>query len=248
MTIKSFWAAGLTGLTLAAFTGLAAAQGIKLEHDSSAPMKFGSDGAVVDNANCVRTMTGRAEFEQDRSRLRANEARMIQAKDKGRCGEVTRLEARGDVFFITPDRKVRADNAVYENGGKLITFSGRVVSVEGKNVSVADRVECNSDTNTTRMTGNVQTVYYPEQDDAPFQTGDANPRDGRLDRAEFSMALQAKRDTAPKAPAANTAQPKLTPAPATDAATQFGRYDVNRDGFISLDEWKYPPAAAGPAR
>ena len=94
MTIKSFWAAGLTGLTLAAFTGLAAAQGIKLEHDSSAPMKFGSDGAVVDNANCVRTMTGRAEFEQDRSRLRANEARMIQAKDKGRCGEVTRLEVR----------------------------------------------------------------------------------------------------------------------------------------------------------
>jgi lipopolysaccharide export system protein LptA len=244
LSIRTLIAAlATTALATAVGSAGRAQQAYKL--DPNAPMKFSADGTEVNQSTCVLTLKGKADFTQDRTRLRAGEVTMIQAKDRGRCGDVTRLEARGDVFFVTPEQTVRADNAVYENNGKLVTFTGGVITVQGKNVSVADRVIYNSDTKATTMSGHVQTVYYPEQSDVPFANADAN-KDGKLDRAEFAVALEAKRASA--APATQPAsRPTLTQAPASDAATQFTRYDVNRDGFVSLDEWKYPPSGS-PAR
>lgn len=235
-------------LCLAAVAGAGLAQTAPYKMDPNAPMKFAADGQVLDPGTCVSTLSGRAEFDQDRTRLRANTVTMTSAKNGKACGEIQRLEAKGEVFYVTPDRTVRADNAVYEQKSKIVTFTGNVITVQGKNVSVADRIVYDTDTTATQMSGHVQTVYYPEQDDGPFRGADAN-KDGKLDRAEFAVALDAKRNppglqqTAQPAPRNGT----VAPAPGNDAATQFTRYDANRDGFVSLDEWKYPPAA-GPAR
>jgi len=230
MTVALVLASGISAASLAQS---------QYKLDPGAPMKFESDKTKIDPNTCLQTLSGRADFTQDRVRLRADQVIATQAKDRGRCGDVTRLEARGNVFFVTPERTVRADSAVYEDGGNQVTFSGGVVTVQGKNVSVADRIVYNTETDATEMTGHVQTVYYPEQSDGPFRTADAN-KDNRLDRAEFGMALDAKRASEAR-PAAG--RPTLAPAPASDAAAQFTRYDVNRDGFVSLDEWKYPPSA-----
>lgn len=140
--------------------------------DPRAPIDITADSSEVIQSQCQSTWSGAVEALQGRTRLRADSVRMYSFKKGDTCGASDRMEATGQVYFVTPERTVRADAAIYSFGGESITLSGNVIVVQGKSVVRGDRLVINTKTgqatmssNTTgrNKTGRVRGVFYPNQ-------------------------------------------------------------------------------------
>lgn len=161
----------LTWAIAAAFGLLAAGPAnAQLAGNSSAPIDITADEAEVINSQCLAIWRGAAEALQDRTRLRADTIRVHSAKQGDGCGATERLEAQGNVYYVTTEQAVRADNAVYASGAETITLTGGVIIVQGKNVARGERLVVNVETGQAEMTsaargrGNpnrVRGVFYP---------------------------------------------------------------------------------------
>ena len=161
------------------------AAGAQLAAASKAPVDVTADQLVVENSECRASYKGAAEALQDTSRLRADTITIFN-KVGGRtnsnggpsCGQLDRMEADGSVYYVTPDRVVKGDHAVYSADSKTITVTGQVVVAQGKNVSAADRLVINTDLGQATMesavkgrgaSGRVRTVLYPSTEGGPAQ-------------------------------------------------------------------------------
>ncbi|HEX6860287.1 MAG TPA: LptA/OstA family protein [Caulobacteraceae bacterium] len=142
----------------------------QLAAGSSAPIDITADEAEVINSQCLAIWRGAAEALQARTRLRAEEIRVYSAKKGDGCGSTDRLEAEGNVYYVTEDRAVRADSAVYANNSDTITLTGDVIIVEGKNVARGDRLVVNVKSGAARMSSaakgrgapnRVRGVFFP---------------------------------------------------------------------------------------
>lgn len=142
----------------------------QLASNSSAPIDITADEAEVINSQCLAIWRGGAEALQARTRLRADQIRVYSARKGDGCGSTERLEAQGNVYYVTEDRAVRANNATYSSNSETITLSGGVIIVEGRNVARGDRLVVNVDTGAAQMTSNakgrgnpdrVRGVFYP---------------------------------------------------------------------------------------
>jgi lipopolysaccharide export system protein LptA len=127
-------------------------------------MDISADSAVFDNATCVSTWTGAAEVLQGTTRLRASTIHAFFKKKPGaanappaaassgdaglgmpggtgaNCGATERIEADGQVFYVTPEQVARGDHAVYSADSGQIVMTGDVIVVQGKNVIHGDRL------------------------------------------------------------------------------------------------------------
>jgi lipopolysaccharide export system protein LptA len=174
------WALIAAGLALA-LNGTAQAQ---IATNSDAPVDITADELEVVNAQCLAVWRGAAEALQDRSRLRADVLRIFNkplagAKTTaspvpagGNCGPLERMEAEGNVFYVTPTQRVRGDNAVYAAAPETITITGDVVATQGKNVLSGERLVIQVKTGEARMEtsvkgrnkpGRVRGVFYPDE-------------------------------------------------------------------------------------
>ncbi len=163
--MKRIWAMAAAAGLLAA--GQANAQ---LSRNSSAPIDITADEAEVINSQCLAIWRGAAEALQDRTRLRADTIRVHSAKRGDGCGSTERLEAEGNVYYVTADQAVRANNAVYTASSDTITLTGDVIIVQGKNVARGERLVVNVESGQAEMSssargrGNpnrVRGVFYP---------------------------------------------------------------------------------------
>ncbi len=134
--------------------------------DTRSPIDLSADSSVVDNATCVSEWRGNVEALQGRTRLRSDSMKVYGVK--GNCGQASNLVADGNVYYVTADRNVRADHAVYESGSEIITLTGGVIIVQGKNVVRADKAVINTKTGETQLQsagrsagGRVRGVFYP---------------------------------------------------------------------------------------
>lgn len=132
--------------------------------DFKSPLIIDYDGeGGYDPDSCTSPMRGRVELKQERTRLRANAiTAYYERRGGGRCGNVNRLDARGEVFYVTPEQTVRADNAIYDAVAETATFTGNVVAVRGQDVSTGQRLVVNLATGGFTMSGGVRGVIYPE--------------------------------------------------------------------------------------
>ena len=160
------------GLALAAAALAADAQGIAPQ--SSGPMDISADNGTFVNQACESTWSGSAEVLQGASRLRADTIRAFFKKKRGgdaagagraqgpataglpggpqsNCGATERIEAEGDVFYVTPDQNARGDRAVYTADNDQIVMTGNVIVVQGKNVIHGDRLTIHVATREARM-------------------------------------------------------------------------------------------------
>ena len=184
------------GLALAAAALAADAQGIAPQ--SSGPMDISADNSTFVNAACESTWSGSAEVLQGTSRLRSNLIRAFFKKKPGGaggaasqgggavgglpggpqsdCGATERIEAEGDVFYVTPDQIARGDHAVYTADDDQIVMTGNVIVVQGKNVVRCDRLlihvstreaQCSSDAKGRGVPNRVRGVFYQNQPGAP---------------------------------------------------------------------------------
>lgn len=151
---------------VSAIAGGASAQ---LRSSSNSAMSITSDN--FEREGCVNKLKGRVEITQDDIRLRANAVDVYNLKrgDKA-CGAVDRMEAMGDVYYVTTEQKVRGDRAIYQASSKTLTVTGNVVVSSADGVALTNRLVMNTDTGDTKMGDGtsgqrVRAVIYPKADD-----------------------------------------------------------------------------------
>ena len=129
-------------------------------NSSDAPISFGADsGEYVGN---TVTLRGRAELIQGQNRLRADSVSGL-----SQTGE-SRIQASGNVYFVTPEQTIRGDRAVYTPANDTIVLTGDVILTQGENVMTGGRLTYNTRTEAAEMdgggrNGRVQGVFYPER-------------------------------------------------------------------------------------
>ena len=124
------------------------------------PIMWGAD--EVSRTPTALSLRGRAELTQGDNRIRAD--RVEAAVNDG---TLTRVEATGNVYFVTPDQTIRGDRAVYTPADDTIVLSGDVILTQGENVMTGGRLTYNTRTEAAEMdgageNGRVQGVFYPE--------------------------------------------------------------------------------------
>ncbi len=151
----------------------------QISPSSNAPVDMSADEAEVVNSKCVTTWRGSAEALQGDSRIRANTITAY-LKPKGapgpggqaNCGGTDRIEADGDVFYVTPTQIARGDHAVYSADAGQIVLTGNVIVVQGKDVARGDRLTIEVATREGHLDapakgGRVRAVFYPNQPGTP---------------------------------------------------------------------------------
>lgn len=176
MVKLDFVLTGALVLGLAA-VGPAAAQ---LAQNSDAPVDITADELEVVNAQCLATYRGGAEALQDTVRLRSDVLKIYYKPSTGPAkpgaggacgGELDRMEAIGSVYYVTPQQRIRGDNALYDKTSDTITITGDVVAVQGQNVMRGARLVVNVATGDAQMQSagpasksrRIRTVLYPKQ-------------------------------------------------------------------------------------
>lgn len=162
-----------SGLAGVAAAGMLLSAGSALAQlDPRAPMDITADSQVVVQSQCLSDWSGAVEALQGRTRLRADSIKMFAVKKGDGCGDYDRIEARGQVYFVTPERTVRGDTAIYTARNETITMTGNVIVVQGKSVVRGDRMVINtksgeanlsSNTKGRGKSGRVRGVFYPNQ-------------------------------------------------------------------------------------
>lgn len=148
-------------------TALPVAVGAQVARNAAdAPIAWGGDDLEITPGGFA--LIGRAEITQGGNRLRANRVNLTTDGDGG----VTRVEAIGDVFFVTPTQTARGERANYDLSTDQVVVTGEVILAQGENVIRGGRLVYNVRTETGRMAGaptaagdRVQGVFYPEGND-----------------------------------------------------------------------------------
>ena len=178
--------AGAIALCAAALLGAGSAQAQAI--DSNAPIDITADELEVVNSGCQQIWRGGAEVLQGPARLRADTLNVF-LKQKGpskpatagapaqsNCGDAERLEAVGNVYYVTGERRVRGDNAIYDVPGESIVITGDVVAAQGQNVLRGRKLVVNTKTGQAQMQsdvkgrnkpGRVRGVFYPNSQQRP---------------------------------------------------------------------------------
>ena len=168
--------AAVAALVLAAAPSVSLAQ---LATGSNAPVDITADEGEVVNSQCLSIWRGDAEALQATTRLRAHEIRVFAAarpgsapNAQGRCGATQRLEAEGEVYYVTPAQTVRGDRAIYVAANDTITITGGVIVTQGKSVARGDRMTVQVKTGQVQLESTakgrgkpnrVRGVFYPDQ-------------------------------------------------------------------------------------
>ena len=124
------------------------------------PIMWGAD--EVSRTPTALSLRGRAELTQGDNRIRADRVEGTIAN-----GGLSRVEATGDVYFVTPEQTIRGDRAVYTPANDTIVLTGDVILTQGENVMTGGRLTYNTRTEAAEMdgageNGRVQGVFYPE--------------------------------------------------------------------------------------
>ena len=160
MTTTRILLTATAALALAA-GGVAMAQ--TRPNTSNQPIGYGADTGEL--TNTAVSLRGRAEITQGQSRLRANAIEGARDASRG----LTRIEASGDVYYVTPTETIRGDRAIYTVADATVVVTGDVILTQGQNVLTGARLSYNVDTGQARIEGGggqsggrVRGVFYPE--------------------------------------------------------------------------------------
>lgn len=161
-------------LAMIAVLGAGSAQA-QLSRASSGPVGIDAEAFEYRQDECLSIWRGRVEATQEQSRLRADQLNVYGRKNGRSCsGDFDRMEASGEVFYVTPDLKVRGDKAVYLASADTITITGRVVVSAQGGVTETNRLVYNVSTGDAKMGDaapgqRVKAVLYPSKKSAQPQ-------------------------------------------------------------------------------
>jgi len=159
------------GLALLAIVGSAHAQ----IAPGGGPIDIGADSLTVDEGARTQTWAGKVEALQGTNRLRADRLTIYHGKAEGgrtggtapsaAMGDIERLEAVGNVYFVSPTQVVRGDQATYTQASDTLVVTGDVVLTQGQNVLKGSRLVVQVGAGRATMDegpGRVRGVFYPD--------------------------------------------------------------------------------------
>jgi lipopolysaccharide export system protein LptA len=162
------------------------------------PVDITSDHMETHSSDCSATWTGSPEALRDSARLRSDimiTHMEVLKKDKpgakpapkptapgaapaagtGDCGDLISVEAKGNVYYASPDgRRVHGDNGFYDAVTKIMTVTGDVTAVDGQNVMRGTKMIYNTDTGEGHMEGAAQGPGAKNRPRGVFYPKDAN--------------------------------------------------------------------------
>jgi lipopolysaccharide export system protein LptA len=149
----------------------------------SGPIDMSADELELVDTNHTAIWRGAVDAIQGQNRMRANQVTLI-FSGRGRAGstsagapgknwgDVQRMEAEGDVFFVSPQQRARGDRAVYELASGNLVMTGNVIVAQGESVVKGDKLIIEVKTGHATMVsaaqgrgapGRVRGVFYPDQ-------------------------------------------------------------------------------------
>jgi lipopolysaccharide export system protein LptA len=149
----------LLSFVLACFAGLSAAQAQSLvttKHDSSQPIEITADQLEVQQEKQLATFSGNVQAIQGDIRLRAASLQVRYRAQDGSAdveGAISRIIAKGQVFFSSPGQTARGDSGVYDVDKSLVTLEGKVVLTREDNVIKGNRLVLNLATGRSKVSG-----------------------------------------------------------------------------------------------
>ena len=167
MTVRFILAAGLAVSALAA-SGPAAAQ----LSETDGPISYSANNLEYFDGDRRLVLTGDVDIVQNDARLRASSVTLFFAPGQGgqtglASGDIQRMVADGDVYYVRPTQQARGDHAVYEAASDTATFTGNVVVAGDENVIRGETLvlHIKGGTSTLRPSGGerVRGVFRPRE-------------------------------------------------------------------------------------
>jgi lipopolysaccharide export system protein LptA len=118
--------------TILAWTGLAGAAAAQLS-EQGGPIAYSADNLEYFEGERRLVLTGAVEIVQNEAVLRADRLTLFFAPGSGGqnmgmgSGDVDRMVAEGEVYYVRPQQRARGDRAVYETSTDTVTFTGNVI-------------------------------------------------------------------------------------------------------------------------
>lgn len=169
MTRKAWFAAALPAVLLGAAALSAPAQA-QLSA-SGGPISYSADNLEYLDGNRQLVLTGNVDVVQNDSRLQSDKLTLyFSANSAGGntlgTGDIDRIVAEGQVYYVRPDQKARGDRAVYETASDSVTFTGNVVVASDENVIRGETLVLEISGGRTTIkpggAGRVQGVFRPK--------------------------------------------------------------------------------------
>lgn len=103
------------------------------------PISYSADNLEYMDGNQQLVLTGNVDVVQDDSRLQSDKLTLFfkSGSSGGNTlgtGDIDRIVAEGQVYYVRPEQKARGDRAVYETASDSVTFTGNVVVASDENV------------------------------------------------------------------------------------------------------------------
>jgi lipopolysaccharide export system protein LptA len=110
--------------------------------ENGGPVSYSADNLEYFDSERRLVLTGDVDVVQNDARLRADRITMFFSGSSGGgqggqglgSGDIQRMIAEGEVYYVRPQQSARGNRAVYEVAEDAVTFSGNVVVASDENV------------------------------------------------------------------------------------------------------------------
>jgi lipopolysaccharide export system protein LptA len=144
---------------LIAFTALASvifpiSAEAQFARNNNSPIDATAD--AIQNNDGVTTLTGQVDVRQGETRILADRMDIYSGSTGvvGAVNDITRIEATGNFYYLTPEQEVRGNKGVYEQKTDDFTVTGDVILLQGDgNVVTGDTLIYNLTTAKAKVIG-----------------------------------------------------------------------------------------------
>jgi lipopolysaccharide export system protein LptA len=172
--MKAVFVAAGTFLAVAAAAPAAHAQ----LSETGGPVSYSADNLEYFDGERRLVLTGDVDIVQNDARLRADRITLFFSESTGggsdaggqgqaglASGDIERMIAEGEVYYVRPTQSARGNRAIYEIANDSVTFSGNVVVASDENVIRGDTLVLNITNRRTIIRpaegGRVRGVFVP---------------------------------------------------------------------------------------
>jgi len=123
--------------------------------NNSAPIDATADDIVNDGGTTI--LTGQVDVRQGDTRILADRMKIFGGVagvgGSSAANDISRIEATGNFYYITPEQEVRGNNGVYVQSNDTFTVTGDVILLQGENVVTGETLIYNLTTEEARVVG-----------------------------------------------------------------------------------------------